>query len=94
MNTVIWSVEGNIGSGKSTLIQLLKERNTDRNVIFIPEPVNEWEKIKNENNENIIEVYYKDPKKLLKASENLKSAMKGLEISEIPEEKLLQNRGW
>ena len=38
--------------------------------------------------------YYKDPKKLLKASENLKSAMKGLEISEIPEEKLLQNRGW
>ena len=38
--------------------------------------------------------YYNNPKKLLKASENLKSAMKGLEISEIPEEKLLQNRGW
>lgn len=63
MNTVIWSVEGNIGSGKSTLIQLLKERNTDRNVIFIPEPVNEWEKITDDENITVLERFYEDKDK-------------------------------
>ena len=38
--------------------------------------------------------YYEDPEKLVDISMNLKSAMKGLEISEIPKEELLQNRGW
>ena len=38
--------------------------------------------------------YYDDPEKLVDISMNLKSAMKGLEISEIPKEELLQNRGW
>ena len=38
--------------------------------------------------------YYDDPEKLVEISMNLKSAMKGLEISEIPKEELLQNRGW
>ena len=38
--------------------------------------------------------YYQDPNKLLKVSTGLKSAMKGLDISEIPEDQLLQERGW
>lgn len=38
--------------------------------------------------------YYKDPDKLLNVSTGLKSAMKGLDISEIPEDQLLQERGW
>ena len=38
--------------------------------------------------------YHDDPNKLAEISMNLKSAMKGLEISEIPEKELLQNRGW
>ena len=38
--------------------------------------------------------YYKDPDKLLNVSAGLKSAMKGLDISEIPEDQLLQERGW
>ena len=38
--------------------------------------------------------YYKDPDKLLNVSTWLKSAMKGLDISEIPEDQLLQERGW
>jgi pyridoxal 5'-phosphate synthase pdxS subunit len=35
-----------------------------------------------------------DPNKLAKVSTGLKSAMKGLDISEIPEDKMLQERGW
>ena len=38
--------------------------------------------------------YYKDPKKLVEVSTGLQSAMKGLDMSEIPEEERLQERGW
>ena len=38
--------------------------------------------------------YFQDPNKLAKVSDGLKSAMKGLEISEIPEDQMMQERGW
>jgi len=38
--------------------------------------------------------YYKDPKKLVEISTGLRSAMKGLDMSEIPEGERLQERGW
>ncbi len=38
--------------------------------------------------------FYQDPVKLLEASEELGEAMPGLEISKLPEEALLQTRGW
>jgi len=38
--------------------------------------------------------YYKDPVKLLEASEELGEAMRGLDVSKIPESELLQTRGW
>jgi pyridoxal 5'-phosphate synthase pdxS subunit len=38
--------------------------------------------------------YYKDPEKLLEASEDLGMAMPGLEISKLPEGELMQTRGW
>jgi len=38
--------------------------------------------------------HYKDANKLAIASSGLKSAMKGLDISEIPEDQMLQERGW
>ena len=37
---------------------------------------------------------YKDASKVLEASRGLKSAMKGLDMSEIPESERLQERGW
>ncbi len=38
--------------------------------------------------------YYQDSHKLAEVSQGLKSAMKGLDISEIPEDQRLQERGW
>jgi pyridoxal 5'-phosphate synthase pdxS subunit len=38
--------------------------------------------------------YYKDPVKLLEASEELGMAMPGLDVSKIPEGELMQTRGW
>src|SRR5579863_9622931 len=38
--------------------------------------------------------YYNDPAKLLEASEELGTAMFGLDIAKLPESELLQTRGW
>tara|TARA_B100001996_G_scaffold278045_1_gene218548 strand:- start:278 stop:1159 length:882 start_codon:yes stop_codon:yes gene_type:complete len=38
--------------------------------------------------------HYQDAKRVAKASSGLKSAMKGLDMSEIPKEERLQERGW
>jgi pyridoxal 5'-phosphate synthase pdxS subunit len=38
--------------------------------------------------------YYKDPVKLLEASEELGMAMPGIDISKLPEGELMQTRGW
>jgi pyridoxal 5'-phosphate synthase pdxS subunit len=38
--------------------------------------------------------YFKDPVKLLEASEELGTAMFGLDIAKLPESELLQTRGW
>ena len=38
--------------------------------------------------------FYNDPAVVCKVSTGLKKAMEGLDISEIPEDQLLQKRGW
>jgi pyridoxal 5'-phosphate synthase pdxS subunit len=38
--------------------------------------------------------HYDNPDIVAKASEGLKEAMRGLDLNEIPEEELLQVRGW
>jgi deoxyguanosine kinase len=58
------SVEGNIGSGKSTLLSNLREHYKNKsNVVFLKEPVDEWEKIKDENGETILKKFYADQEK-------------------------------
>ena len=60
----IISIEGNIGSGKSTLINSLKTYyNGNKNVYFLQEPVSEWENLKDKDNKNIIEKFYEDQEK-------------------------------
>jgi deoxycitidine kinase len=56
------SIEGNIGSGKSTVIEYLKTQ-TKFKLIFVDEPVDEWLSIKDNNNNNALECFYKDQKK-------------------------------
>jgi deoxyadenosine/deoxycytidine kinase len=57
----IISIEGNIGSGKSTLLANLKENCP--NVVFLKEPVDEWEKIRDENGTTMLEKFYADQTK-------------------------------
>jgi deoxyadenosine/deoxycytidine kinase len=63
-SAVIISIEGNIGSGKSTILDLLKnECKKIDNVIFLQEPVNEWNEIKDNNGITILEKFYADQEK-------------------------------
>jgi deoxyadenosine/deoxycytidine kinase len=53
------SIEGNIGSGKSTLVEYLKSLGT---YIFVDEPVSEWLSIKDKEGSNALECFYKNQK--------------------------------
>lgn len=57
------SIEGNIGSGKSTLLSFLKEHIESKNIIFLNEPVSQWEEIVDDNNTTMLEKFYADQKK-------------------------------
>jgi deoxyadenosine/deoxycytidine kinase len=64
------SIEGNIGSGKSTLLKNLKNYTYDSNnkisnkkIIFLKEPVAEWETIRDAQNKTMVEKFYADQSK-------------------------------
>jgi deoxyadenosine/deoxycytidine kinase len=57
------SIEGNIGSGKSTFLKYLKEHLASDKICFLDEPVDDWLSIVDTNDKNIIERYYDDQKK-------------------------------
>ena len=57
------SIEGNIGTGKSTFVEILKLAFTDKNIVFLKEPVDEWENITDENEITILEKFYENPSK-------------------------------
>jgi deoxyadenosine/deoxycytidine kinase len=55
------SIEGNIGSGKTTLFDSLQNYyKENKKIIFLKEPVEEWEKIKDESGKSILKNFYDD----------------------------------
>jgi len=61
MTNFIISIEGNIGSGKSTLMTHLKQK-INTNIVFVDEPVNEWTTIMDSNGKNALELFYNNQK--------------------------------
>lgn len=70
-SSIVFSVDGNIGSGKSTLVsELEKVLSVDKfsglakftNIIFLQEPVDVWKTIKDREGTTILEKFYKDQK--------------------------------
>lgn len=51
------AIEGNIGAGKTSLIEKLQKEST-RNCTFLCEPVEEWRKV---GNYNILKLFYEEP---------------------------------
>lgn len=59
-NSTLFTIEGNIGCGKSTFLKILRKHFAD--VKLIEEPVAEWQNVEGKGL-NILEKYYKDPKR-------------------------------
>jgi deoxyadenosine/deoxycytidine kinase len=60
-NYEIISLESNIGSGKSTLIDVLKDKYQGQsNIVFLAEPVDMWLDIKNKSGTNMLQLFYDD----------------------------------
>lgn len=60
-NLRIISIDGNIGSGKSSFVSILKDYfRYNEKICFLEEPIDIWNEIKDENNVTILENYYKD----------------------------------
>jgi len=63
-NYKIVSVEGNIGSGKSTLLENLRiYYQNNKNIIFLKEPVDDWEKIKDQQGNTMLKKFYDNQEK-------------------------------
>ena len=63
-NPIIISIDGNIGSGKSTLYTDLQTHFSNRtDICFVPEPVDSWTKIVDVDKTPILTNLYKDTKR-------------------------------
>ena len=63
---IIISVEGNIGSGKSTLVSIMKTQLKNichKKIVYLDEPVDIWETIRDEKDKSILEKFYEDQEK-------------------------------
>ena len=67
---IIVSIEGNIGSGKTTIVENLEkyynlqlEKDDKDSIIFLREPVDVWKTISDKNGETILEKFYNNTQK-------------------------------
>ena len=71
MAPIIFSIDGNIGSGKTSIFRYLEENftsyckmnNKNLKVCFLQEPIDEWETIVDFDNKNIITKFYENNEK-------------------------------
>jgi deoxyadenosine/deoxycytidine kinase len=98
-NYKIVSIEGNIGSGKSTLLESLRKKYEDnKSVIFLREPVDDWEKIKDSEGNNMLKKFYLNQEKYSFAFQMmayisrlkiLRDTIKEIKKTNNPEEKFI-----
>jgi deoxyadenosine/deoxycytidine kinase len=88
MNPIIISLDGNIGAGKSTLLAEIRKHIHD--VHLVDEPVGQWTALKNNEGENLLELFYKDKRRwaytfqncaILTRLKNIKDAVESLDTT-------------
>ncbi len=64
MSVKIISIEGNIGSGKSTVVHNLEQKlKNNQDYVFLREPVDIWQSIKDQYGKTILEKFYENQEK-------------------------------
>lgn len=80
MNKKIIAIEGNIGVGKSTFINILKKHFADS--LIVEEPIDTWLGLKDENNNNILKLFYTDIKRWVYSFQNIAYITRMTKITE------------
>jgi deoxyadenosine/deoxycytidine kinase len=78
MHPILISIEGDIGAGKTTLIDKLKQQNPEWH--FIDEPVGTWQGLKTEDGTNLLELFYKDKERYSYTFQNCALLSRALNI--------------
>jgi deoxyadenosine/deoxycytidine kinase len=60
---MIFTIEGNIGSGKTTILKEIDHLKFDKHHIVVFEQVKEWSEIKDNDGKDILSLFYQDKKK-------------------------------
>ena len=99
MNPIVLSIEGNIGSGKSTMLRTIRETFPEWNII--DEPVDHWMALKDENGKSLLECFYEDKNRwsytfqnaaFITRYTNIQNALNGVDISLLDHIILVQNQ--
>lgn len=75
---ILISIEGDIGAGKSTLINQLRRDHPDWH--FIDEPVGTWLDLKNDDGSNLLELFYNDKERYSYTFQNCALLSRALNI--------------
>jgi deoxyadenosine/deoxycytidine kinase len=59
---IVISIDGNIGSSKSTFLEFLRT-NCPEEYVFVDEPLNKWDQIQDANGQTILQKFYSDQSK-------------------------------
>ena len=87
MYTIV-SIEGNIGSGKTTLMEALKEHyKHNDDIVFLKEPVDKWAAIKDKNGTTILEKFYADQEKYSFSFQMMAYVSRIKELRDVVQEK-------
>ena len=81
------SIEGNIGSGKSTLVNKIREKFP--HVVIVDEPVEEWSSITDTDGTTILEKYYGDQERWAFAFQMMAFITRVRRLSAIPKDKVV-----
>lgn len=79
---IIISIEGNIGVGKSTFIEKVLVNNFD-DCEKVSEPVEIWKTLTDENDKNILELFYNDKKRWAYSFQNIACITRMMKIEEM-----------
>ena len=61
-NPIVISIDGNIGSSKSTLLEFLRT-NYQGDYVYVDEPLNKWDQFKDASGQTILQKFYEDQPK-------------------------------
>jgi len=80
---IIIAIEGNIGVGKTTLLDILRESiKIGKKAAFVSEPVDIWLKMQDENGKNILGKFYEDKKRWAYSLQNLSYITKARRLAD------------